>query len=232
MRTIGLIGGMTWHSTADYYKLLNEEVQRRLGGVSSARCVLYSLEFSEVEVLQDAGDWTRLNALMADAARRIQAAGAQCIVICANTMHRTVEAVAAASPLPLLHIADAAAAEILRQGLQTVGLLGTRYTMEMDFYRRRLEEKHGLKVLVPDLAGRDRVHEIIYRELASGMIRDSSRAEYVRIIEDLRRQGAEGVILGCTEIPLLIKPGDTPIPAFDTTALHARAAVDWSLAPE
>ena len=232
MRTIGLIGGMTWHSTVDYYKLINEEVQRRLGGSSSARCVLYSLEFGEVEALQDSGDWARLYALMADAARRIEAAGAQCIVICANTMHRTVEAIASASPLPLLHIADAAAGEVIRQGLKTVGLLGTRYTMEMDFYRRRLEEKHGLRVLIPDKAGRDRVHEIIYRELGLGVILDASRAEYIRIIDELRHQGAEGIILGCTEIPLLIRPGDAPIPTFDTTALHARAAVDWALAPE
>ena len=229
MKTIGLIGGMTWHSTADYYRLINEDVQRRLGGASSARLVLYSVEFQEFEDLQEAGDWASLTALMADAALKVQAAGADLLIICANTMHRTADDLAKVLRIPIVHIADAAAAAVARAGLKTVGLLGTRYTMEMDFYRRRLEEKHGLKVLIPGDADRNRVHEVIYSELTTGVIKDSSRAEYVEIIERLRARGAEGIILGCTEIPLLIRPQDTPLPVFDTTALHARAAVDFVL---
>jgi len=230
MKTIGLIGGMTWHSTAEYYRLINEDVQRRLGGVSSARLAMYSLEFGEIETLQDAGDWSRLTDLMTDAARRVETAGADVIVICANTMHRAAEAIMAAVPIPLLHIADATAAEILRQNLKTVGLLGTRYTMEQDFYKRRLEEKFGLNVLVPDEAERRIVHEVIYQELGRGLIRDESRRAYLTIIDQLRHRRAEGVILGCTEIPLLVRPGDTALPLFDTTALHAKAAVDFALA--
>jgi aspartate racemase len=226
MKTIGLVGGMTWHSTVDYYRLINEDVQRRLGGSASARCVLYSVEFGEFEKLQEAGDWDRLTALMVDAAIRVETAGADFLVICANTMHRAAEAVAAALAIPLLHIADAAAAEIRRNKVKTVGLLGTRYTMEQDFYRKRLETKHGLRVLVPDDKERTRIHDIIYSELGHGIIKDSSRADYLEIIERLRDCGAEGVILGCTEIPLLVKPGDTPVTLYDTTALHAKAAVD------
>ena len=230
MKTLGLIGGMTWHSTVDYYRLINADVQKRLGGSSSARLVLYSVEFQEFEDCQEAGDWTRLTELMTDAALRVQTAGAEALVICANTMHKTADSLAAVLRIPILHIADAAASAIKSAGLKTVGLLGTRYTMEMDFYRRRLEEKHALTVLVPELADRDRVHEVIYKELAAGIIRDSSRADYVAIIDRLRRRGAEGIILGCTEIPLLIRSRDVPVPVFDTTALHAKAAVDFALA--
>jgi aspartate racemase len=230
MKTLGLIGGMTWHSTVDYYRLINADVQKRLGGSSSARLVLYSVEFQEFEDLQTAGDWVRLTELMIDAALRVQTAGAEALVICANTMHKTADDLAAVLRIPIIHIADAAASAIKASGLRTVGLLGTRYTMEMDFYRRRLEDKHGLAVLVPELADRDRVHEVIYRELASGIIKDSSRADYVAIIDRLRARGAEGIILGCTEIPLLIRPQDVSIPVFDTTALHAKAAVDFALA--
>jgi aspartate racemase len=229
MKTIGLIGGMTWHSTADYYRLINADVQRRLGGSSSARLVLYSVEFQEFENLQTAGDWRRLTELMTDAALRVEKAGAECLVICANTMHVTADALAAVLGIPILHIADAAAAAIKAAGLETVGLLGTRYTMEMDFYSRRLREKHGLRVLIPDDADRDRVHEVIYTELTTRTIKDSSRADYVAIIDRLRKQGAEGVILGCTEIPLLVRPQDVSIPVFDTTALHAKSAVDFAL---
>lgn len=230
MKTIGLIGGMTWHSTADYYRLLNEDVHRRLGGAHSAAIAMFSVDFDEIENLQTAGEWDRLNVLMAEAALKVKAAGAGMILICANTMHRTAEAVTQASGLPLIHIADAAAAEIKRLGLKTVGLLGTRYTMEMDFYKGRLAEKHGLKVLIPEEKQRFQVHEIIYRELAYGRIMTESRAVYREIISDLQKRGAEGVILGCTEIPLLIKPADVPIPTFDTTALHCKAAVDAALA--
>jgi len=229
MKTIGLIGGMTWHSTVDYYRLINADVQRRLGGSSSARLFLYSVEFQEFEDLQEAGDWERLTALMMDAALRVEKAGADVLVICANTMHYTADALSAVLRIPILHIADAAAAAIKAAGLRTVGLLGTRYTMEMDFYSRRLEEKHGLSVLIPGDADRDRVHEVIYKELTTGTIKESSRADYVAIIERLRKRGVEGVILGCTEIPLLIRPRDVPIPVFDTTALHAKAAVDFAL---
>lgn len=229
MKTIGLVGGMTWHSTVDYYRLINEDVQRRLGGSSSARCVLYSVEFGEFEELQEAGDWDRMTALMVDAAIRVETAGADFLLICANTMHRAAEAVAAALAIPLIHIADAAAAEIRRSKAKTVGLLGTRYTMEQEFYRKRLETKHGLRVLVPDEGDRRRIHDIIYTELGRGIIKESSKAEYLAIIDRLRGRGAEGVILGCTEIPLLVKPGDAPIPLYDTTALHAKAAVDAAL---
>ncbi len=226
MKTIGLLGGMTWHSTVDYYRLINEGVQRRLGGSSSARCILYSVEFGEFEELQKAGDWDRLTRLMVDAALKIEGAGADLLVICANTMHRTAEAIQAATAVPLIHIADAAAAEIRQTGLKTVGLLGTRYTMEMEFYRQRLEKKHGLRVIVPDEPDRTRIHDIIYTELTFGVIKESSRDEYLAVIDRLRARGAEGVILGCTEIPLLVKPGDAALPLFDTTALHAQAAVE------
>jgi aspartate racemase len=230
MKTIGLLGGMTWHSTVDYYRLINEGVQRILGGSRSARCVLYSVEFGEFEELQEAGDWERLTRLMVDAALKVEGAGADLLVICANTMHRAAEAITAAVAIPLIHIADAAAAEIRKSRLKTVGLLGTRYTMEQDFYRDRLKKKHGLNVLVPDENERTRIHDIIYSELGRGIIKDSSRAEYLGIIDGLRARGAEGVILGCTEIPLLVKPGDAAIPLYDTTALHAEAAVDLALA--
>jgi len=230
MKTIGLIGGMTWHSTVDYYRLINEDVHRRLGGLYSARLVLYSVEFEEVEILQKAGDWERMTALMVDAARRVEAAGAECVVLCTNTMHRTAEAIAAAVKIPFLHIADATAAEIRRAGLKTIGLLGTRYTMEMDFYKGRLEDQFGLHVLTPDEAERRIVHDVIYRELGHGVIKSESRQAYLKIIDNLARRGAEGIILGCTEIPLLVKQPDTSLPLFDTTALHAKAAVDFALA--
>jgi aspartate racemase len=226
VKTIGLLGGMTWHSTVDYYRLINEDVQRRLGGAASARCILYSVEFGEFERLQEAGDWAALTGLMVDAAVKVEGAGADLLVICANTMHRTAEAIQAATAVPLIHIADAAAAAVRKAGLKTVGLLGTRYTMEMDFYRDRLEKKHGLTVLVPGEPDRTRVHDIIYTELTFGIIKDGSRDEYLAVIDRLRERGAEGVILGCTEIPLLVKPADTPLPTFDTTALHAAAAVE------
>lgn len=230
MKTIGLIGGMTWHSTVDYYRFLNEGVHRRLGGAHCASIFMISRDFEDIENLQIAGDWEALTARMIEAARIIEAAGAEILLICANTMHRTAESVASSVHIPLIHIADAAAAEIRRRGLNRVGLLGTRFTMEMDFYRGRLEKEHGLSVLIPDDTQRTAVHEIIYKELGLGLIRDESRAVYQEIIADLQRRGAEGVILGCTEIPLLIKPADSPIPTFDTTALHCRAAVDLALA--
>ncbi len=230
MKTIGLLGGMTWHSTIEYYRLINAGVQERLGGSHSARCILYSVEFAEVERLQNEGAWEVLADFMAQAARRLEQAGADCIVICANTMHQMAGAIETAVSIPLLHIADAAANEIRRQNLRTTGLLGTRYTMELDFYRNRLEQQHGLAVLVPGKEEREAVHQIIFEELGHGIISESSREVYKAVIRNLRARGAEGVILGCTEIPLLIRSEDSPIPIFDTTALHAAAAVEWALA--
>ena len=229
MKTLGLIGGTTWHSTVDYYRLINQGVQERLGGHSSAAMVMVSVDFAPVEDLQEKGDWSRLGRLMVRAARTLEGAGAEAIVICANTMHQLAPAISAAVRLPLLHIADAAAAAVRGEGMKTVGLLGTRYTMEMDFYRARLEKEHGLKVLVPDAPERAVVHDVIYDELGRGLVREESRRAYVKIIEGLARRGAQGVILGCTEIPLLIKEKDSPVPVFDTTALHAAAAVDFAL---
>jgi aspartate racemase len=229
MRTLGLIGGMTWHSTVDYYRLINEGVQARLGGVHSAELVMISVDFGPVEDLQNRGEWAAMGRLMAGAAHSLEAAGAEGLVICANTMHRLAEDVTGAVAIPLIHIADATAAEVKKQGLRAVGLLGTRYTMELDFYRGRLEQKHGLKVLVPDEPGRTTVHDVIYHELAHGAVREESRRAYVAVIQDLKRRGAEGVILGCTEIPMLIRPEDSPLPVFDTTRLHAAAAVEFAL---
>jgi aspartate racemase len=221
---------MTWHSTADYYRLINDGVQKRLGGSHSAELVMLSVDFEPVERLQDRGDWPAMGRLMGGWAKRLEDAGADAIVICTNTMHRLAGDIEAAVGVPLLHIADATAAAIKKAGLSTIALLGTRYTMELDFYRGRLETKHGLEVLVPEEPGRTLVHDVIYKELTYGTIRDESRAAYVKIIGDLVRRGAQGVILGCTEIPLLVKDKDSPVPVFDTTALHAAAAVDFALA--
>jgi aspartate racemase len=220
---------MTWHSTVDYYRLINEGVHERLGGSHSAEIVMLSVDFEPVERMQDRGDWTAMGRLMAGAAKTLESAGAEGLVLCTNTMHRLADDIAAAVRVPLLHIADATAAAVKRAGIGTVGLLGTRYTMELDFYRGRLEKEHGLEVLIPDEPGRTAVHDIIYTELAQGTIREESRRAYVEVIEALRRRGAGGVILGCTEIPLLVKEKDSPVPVFDTTALHAAAAVEFAL---
>jgi len=229
VRRLGLIGGMTWHSTVDYYRLINAGVQERLGGSHSADLVMLSVDFEPVEDMQERGDWEAMGRLMAGAARTLEGAGAEGLVICANTMHRLADDITAAVRIPLIHIADATALEILKRGVKTVGLLGTRYTMEMDFYRRRLEQKHGITVLVPEESDRTKIHEVIYQELAHGLVREESRSAYAAIIQELERRGAQGVILGCTEIPLLIKAGDSPIPVFDTTALHTAAAIDFAL---
>ena len=229
MRTLGLIGGMTWHSTVDYYRLINEGVHERLGGSHSAEILLLSVDFGPVEEMQTKGEWRAMGRLMAGAARTLEGAGAEALVICANTMHRLADDVLGAVRIPLIHIADAAAAAVMAEGLRTVGLLGTRYTMELDFYRGRLEKEHGLKVLTPEEPGRTRVHDVIYKELGLGVVREESRRDYVEVIEALRKRGAEGVILGCTEIPMLVRPQDSPVPVFDTTALHAAAAVDFAL---
>ena len=229
MRTIGLLGGMSWESTLEYYRIMNQIVKARLGGSHSVHCLLYSVDFAEIEVLQHAGQWDALTQVMIAAVRRLEQGGADCLVICTNTMHHMADEIQAATPLPLLHIADATAQSIKAQGLDTVGLLGTRFTMEGDFYRGKLENEHGLMVLIPDDAGREVVHRVIYEELVRGVIREESRQAYQEVIANLVADGAQGVILGCTEIPLLVKQSDVSIPVFDTTALHAQAAVEWAL---
>ncbi|MFD8322624.1 aspartate/glutamate racemase family protein [Kitasatospora purpeofusca] len=228
MKTIGLLGGMSWESTATYYRLLNELTRDRLGGLHSAKCVLYSVDFAEVERLQAAGEWETAGRLLAEAARAVEAAGAELLLICTNTMHKVADQVADAVSVPLLHLADATAAAVLAAGVTRVGLLGTAFTMEQDFYRDRLAS-HGLDVLVPDPAGRALVHRVIYEELCLGVVREESRAEYRRVIAGLVAAGAEGVILGCTEIELLVGPDDSPVPVFPTTRIHAEAAVTAAL---
>jgi aspartate racemase len=228
MKTIGLLGGMSWESSSEYYRILNELVKARLGGFHSADCLMYSVDFDEVETLQHQNDWDALTEMMIDAAKRIEAGGAELLVICTNTMHKMAPEMQAAIGIPLLHIADAAGEAITAQGLHTVGLLGTKFTMEGDFYRQRLNEKFGLKVLTPNEAERETVHNTIYGELVKGEINSDSRQAFVEIIKGLQNKGAEGVILGCTEIPLLVKQADVSIPIFDTTRIHAEAAVDWA----
>jgi len=229
MKTIGLLGGMSWESTVPYYRQINEAVKARLGGLHSARIVLYSVDFHEVEALQRSGDWAAAGRLLGDAARALKAAGADFLVLCTNTMHKVAADIEVAAGLPLFHIADPTAAEIRRAGLSTVGLLGTRFTMEQAFYRDRLVERHGLQVLVPGDEDRDVVHRVIYEELCLGVIEPASRAAYRRIIADLVARGAQAVILGCTEISLLVGPDDAEVPLFDTTALHAKAAAEEAL---
>lgn len=228
--TLGLLGGMSWESTLPYYRLINQTVRERLGGLHSARLLLYSVDFAEVERLQHAGDWDAAGALLGRAARALRDGGAQLLVICTNTMHKVADAVEQAAQLPLLHIADPTGEAIRAAGLGRIGLLGTRFTMEQDFYRQRLAERYGLEVLVPDEAGRERVHRIIYDELCVGAIREPSRQAYRDIIAGLRARGAQGVVLGCTEIGLLIGQDDVELPLFDTAGLHARAAALASIA--
>ncbi|WP_457027929.1 aspartate/glutamate racemase family protein [Kitasatospora sp. P5_F3] len=228
MKVIGLIGGMSWESSAEYYRLLNELTRERLGGLHSARCVLWSVDFAEIERLQAAGEWDRAGAVLADAARSLEAAGAELLLICTNTMHKVADQVAAAVDVPLLHLADATALAVRSAGLTRVGLLGTAFTMEQSFYRDRLAS-HGLEVLTPDAPGRALVHRVIYQELCLGVIREESRAAYRSVIGELVAQGAEGIVLGCTEIELLISPADSPVPVFATTRLHAEAAVAAAL---
>lgn len=230
MKTIGLIGGMSWESTVPYYREVNQTIKRELGGLHSARVVLYSVDFHEVERLQHAGDWIAAGAMMADAARRVQAAGADFIVLCTNTMHKVAPAIEAAVDIPLFHIADPTAQAIKDAGLRKVGLLGTRFTMEQPFYKERLQALHGLDVVVPTPADRETVHRIIYDELCLGSIVDASRDAYRRIIAGLVAQGAQAVILGCTEISLLVTQQDASVPLFDTTAIHAHGAALWALA--
>lgn len=229
MRVIGLIGGMSWESTAVYYRLLNEGVRDRLGGLHSADLLLRSFDFDEIAAMQSAGDWARAGETLAHAARGLEAAGACCILICTNTMHKVADAVTAAIDIPLLHIADPTAKAIKARGLKRPLLLATRYTMEQDFYRGRLATAHGLDPITPDAADRAVVHDVIYNELCRGVISAPSKAAYLAIVETARRAGADSVIFGCTEIGLLLSQDDLIEPAFDTTALHAAAAIDFAL---
>lgn len=231
MKTIGLTGGMSWESTVPYYRQINETVRQHLGGLHSAKIILYSVDFHDVEQLQHAGNWEAAGALLADAARALESAGADFLVLCTNTMHKVAPAIEAAVAIPLLHIADPTAAAIKQAGFSTVGLLGTRFTMEQDFYRDRLRERHGLAVLVPPPEDRDIVHRIIYGELCLGQVVQASRDEYGRIMDALVAQGAQAIILGCTEIALLVGQQDASVPLFDTTGIHARAAAERALAP-
>ncbi len=229
MKTIGLIGGMSWESSIEYYRMINEEVKLRLGGVHSAQSLMFSVDFAEIEILQHNGQWEQAGIMLADAAQRLERGGADLIVLCTNTMHLVADVITAAVGIPLLHIADPTAAAIQTRGLRTIGLLGTRFTMEQPFYRDRLIKQHGLNVLIPDEHDRAEIHRIIYEELILGQIHTESRERYLAVIERLGAAGAEGIILGCTEIGLLIKPEHTTVPLFDTTYLHAVAAVEWAL---
>ncbi|MEO8747452.1 MAG: aspartate/glutamate racemase family protein [Rhodanobacter sp.] len=232
MQTIGLIGGMSWESTATYYRLINESVRQRLGGLHSAKVILYSVDFEQVERMQVEGDWEGSGVLLGHVARALESGGADFLLLCTNTMHKVAPAIQAAVNIPFLHIADATAEAIKDAGLSRVGLLGTRFTMEQDFYTGRLRDQHGLEVLVPGLPDREIIHRVIYEELCLGRLIDRSRDEYRRIVANLVSQGAEAIILGCTEISLLVQQGDASVPLFDTTSLHASKAVDWALAPK
>jgi aspartate racemase len=229
MKTIGLIGGMSWESSAEYYRILNETVKARLGGLHSAKCVMVSVDFADVEPLQHQGKWSEAAGRMVEAARHLENAGADLLLLCTNTMHKTADEIQLHVRIPLLHIADATAREITARGLAKVGLLGTRFTMEDDFYKGRLIDRHSLHVVLPTEPQRGIVHRVIYDELCRGEIRQSSREQYIAIMRDLVRHGAQGIILGCTEIGLLIADDDSPVPVFDTTKIHARAAVDYAL---
>ncbi len=229
MKTIGMIGGMSWESSMEYYRIINEAVKERLGGLHSARSVMVSVDFAEIEVLQREGRWEEATRAMIEAARSVEAGGADFLIICTNTMHKMAEEVQRNIGIPLLHIADATAEVIKSRGVRRVGLLGTRFTMEENFYCVRLVEKHNLEVIIPEQADREIVHRIIYDELVLGRIELASKAEYLRIITDLSKAGAEGIIFGCTEIGMLVSQADSRLPLFDTTRIHAQAAVQFAL---
>jgi aspartate racemase len=226
MKTIGLLGGMSWESTLGYYRAINEGVRQKLGGLHSAQIAMVSVDFAPIEQLQHADDWTGTAEILGDAARGVEAAGADFLLICTNTMHRLVPQIEAAIRIPVLHIADATAEVLLADGVGTVGLLGTAFTMEQAFYRGRLAERYGLEVLVPHTADRDLVHRVIYEELCQGRVEPGSKAEYLRIVASLAARGAEAVILGCTEIGMLIGQRDTEVRLLDTTLIHAQKAVE------
>lgn len=229
MKTLGLLGGMSWESTVPYYQVINRTVNEHLGGLHSAEILLYSVDFQRIEEMQMAGNWAAAAEVLTAAAQRLEAAGADLLVLCTNTMHNVAEEIEAGTSVPLLHIADATGEAIRHRGLSVVGLLGTRFTMEERFYRRRLEDRFGLHVVTPDAAGRELVHRVIYDELCRGRILEESRADYRKILHRLAAAGAEGIILGCTEISLLVRPGDSPVPLFDTTEIHARRAAELAL---
>ncbi len=229
MRTIGLIGGMSWESSIEYYRIINQRAREKLGRLHSAKSVMISVDFAEIEVLQHNGEWQTLTQLMINAAQQVQRAGADFLVICTNTMHKMAKEVEQNINIPLLHIADATAERILAQGLHKIGLLGTKFTMEEDFYKGRLMNRFGLEVVTPNPAERDIIHRVIYDELVTGIISPASKAAYLQIIETLIQQGAQGIILGCTEIGLLVKQSDCAVPLFDTTLIHAEAAVDFAI---
>jgi len=229
VKIIGLLGGMSWESTALYYRILNQQVKQRLGGLHSAQLVLYSVDFQHIEQLQSAGEWQQAGEILAEAARNLERAGAQSIVLCTNTMHKVAPQISAAVAIPLLHIADATGRRIQQAGLRKVGLLATRFTMEQDFYRGRLQQQFGLDVITPDKADRERVHEVIYHELCLGQINPDSRRCFGQIMQQLVEQGAEAIILGCTEITLLVDASDASVPLFDTTFIHAEDAIIQAL---
>lgn len=229
MKTIGLIGGMSWESSLEYYRIVNETVREKLGGLHSAPIVMYSFDFADIAQLQNEGKWAEAAELMIEAAQRLEKAGPDVLVICTNTMHKVAEKVQENTNIPLLHIADAAGEEIKAQGLKNVGLLGTKFTMEEDFYRDRLLRKHGVSVIIPDEEDRQTVHEVIYDELCRGQRKQTSKEQMKKIIRSLTAKGAEGILLGCTEILLLVEQQDVEVPLFDTTTLHAKAAVEFAL---
>ncbi|MGM0632177.1 MAG: aspartate/glutamate racemase family protein [Pseudomonadota bacterium] len=228
MKTIGLIGGMSWESTQTYYRLINQKVREQLGGLHSARLVLYSVDFAEIEALQHQGDWDATAKILASAAQAVESAGAEFLVLCTNTMHKVAADIEQAVPVPLLHIADATASVLQQEKITRVGLLGTRFTMEQAFYRERLESQ-GIQVIIPDESQRELVHTVIYDELCQGVIRPDSKTAYLEVVSSLAGRGAQGVILGCTEIGLLIQNADTDVPLHDTTAIHAEQAVQLAL---
>lgn len=232
MKTIGVIGGMSWESSTEYYRLLNRHAKARLGGHHNARSLMLTVDFAPIEASQRAGNWTALGNQLADAARQLERGGADLVILATNTMHRVYESIEQALDVPFLHIADPTGNALRAAGITRVGLLGTRYTMEQTFYTGRLHDRYDLETLIPDEAGRADVHRIIYDELCHGNVNDASRVVYQRVIEGLAARGAQAVILGCTEITLLIKPEDSVLPVFDTTALHAQAAVDWAIESE
>lgn len=228
MKTIGMLGGMSWESTQSYYSAINQGVKQRLGGLRSAKIVLYSIDFAEIEQLQHAGDWAGTAVILSRAAQAVERAGADFLIVCTNTMHKVVPEIQEQIAIPILHVADATASALRRAGIRQVGLLGTRFTMEQAFYRERLEH-HGIQVQVPEKQDQATIHDVIYTELCLGIIRPESRQRYLDIIEELSHRGAEAVILGCTEIALLVQPADTRVPLYDTAAIHAEQAVAYAL---
>ncbi len=229
MKTVGMVGGMSWESTASYYKALNEGVKSRLGGLHSAKICLYSVDFDKIEKLQHQGKWSETALILAEAAKSVERCGADFLMICTNTMHKVVPEIESQISIPILHIADATAESLVQNGVTKVGLLGTRFTMEQDFYKGRISEKFGIDVVVPTADEQTVVHDIIYQELCLGEIKTESRDRYLKIIANLHAQGAQAVILGCTEIALLVKQSDTAVPLYDTTEIHAAHGVEWAL---